>query len=87
MKRLLIKLGMRIGDPFDWEPTPWPRLCLWARRRLTRKANATCGACGYRGIRTRRYRWCPACHEDFGGELIRDRKPVDSGSPKKVVEP
>lgn len=76
MKRVLVKLGCRIGDPYDWEPTPWVRLRLWSRR-LKRRANATCDACGYRGVRTRRYRWCPACHEDLGGELIPDRKPGD----------
>lgn len=78
MKRLLIKLGFRIGDPFDWEPTPWTRLRLWASRRLRRKPNATCNACGYRGVRTSRGKWCPSCYEDEGGELIRDQKPEGS---------
>lgn len=74
MKRLLIKLGFRIGDPFDWEPTPWTRVRLWAHRHVARKANATCNACGYRGVRTLRGKWCPSCYEDFGGELIRDQE-------------
>ncbi|GAA2577594.1 hypothetical protein GCM10009862_16130 [Microbacterium binotii] len=72
MRRLLIALGFRIGDPFHWQPTPWTRLRLWARRNLSRKANATCNACGYRGVRTRRGRWCPACYGDENGELILD---------------
>lgn len=79
MKRVLVKLGVRIGDPFDWEPTPWGRLRLWVKRHLTRKANATCNACGYRGVRTRRGKWCPSCYEDEGGELIRDRADVEIG--------
>lgn len=76
MKRVLIKLGFRVGDPYDWEPTPMRRVILWAGR-FRRKANATCNACGYRGVRTRHGKWCPACHEDEGGELIRDRADVE----------
>lgn len=72
MKRLLIKFGFHIGDPWGWEPTPWTRARLWAHRHFRRRANATCNACDYRGIRTRRGKWCPACNEDLGGELIRD---------------
>ena len=36
--------------------------------------NATCNNpwCGYRGRRTRRGIWCPACWDDGGGELILD---------------
>lgn len=67
MKRLLVKLGFRIGDPYDWEPTPLRRVILWAHR-FRRKANATCNLCGYRGIRTRRGKWCPDCEV---GELVR----------------
>lgn len=61
------------GDPFDL-PTPWRvRVRLWAAQHLRRKANATCNACYYRGVRTRRGKWCPSCYDDGeGGELIRD---------------
>jgi hypothetical protein len=39
------------------------------------EANATCNVCGYRGVRTKRGIWCPACWDDGpdgGGELILD---------------
>lgn len=79
MKRLLIILGFPIGDPFYWEPSPWVRLRLWANRKLRRAPNATCNACGYGGVRTRRRIWCPACWEDEGGELILDAADVEIG--------
>lgn len=53
---------------------------IWnALRRTHRRlwpVNATCNNddCGYRGRRTRRGKWCPACWEDGGGELIRDQE-------------
>lgn len=77
MKRVLIKLGFRIGDPFDWEPPPWRRLILWWHRHFGPKANARCNKCGYRGRLSSwqpRRKWCPACWEDEGGELIRDHR-------------
>jgi hypothetical protein len=80
MKPLLIKLGFRIGDPLYREPTPWTRLRLWVKRNLARKTNATCNECGYRGVRTRRGRFCPACYEDKNGELIKDH-PTDYSWP------
>lgn len=89
MKRLLVKLGFRIGDPYDWEPTPWRRLRLWWSRHLTPKPNARCNKCGYRGRLSKlrpRAKWCPACWEDENGVLVLDRrsdwelnpKPTDS---------
>lgn len=66
---------MRKGDPYYWTPSLRNRIRLWWLHNVKRKPNATCDACGYRGVRTFRGRWCPACWEDEGGTLIRDRKP------------
>lgn len=40
-------------------------------RKLFLPVNATCNECGYRGHRSRRGIWCPACYGDESGELIR----------------
>lgn len=67
------------GD--DWFPKAplWLRAkytllgCLSRTRRKIWSVNAECNNedCGYLGRRTRRGKWCPACWDDGGGELIR----------------
>lgn len=65
----------------DWFPKASLRhrikygvLLWWSRtKRKLWPANAECNNldCGYFGRRTRRGKWCPACWDDGGGELIR----------------
>lgn len=66
--------------PLWWRIRSRVRVKLSRALRKLRPANATCNACEYRGRRTRRGKWCPACWEDEGGELIRDQKPKGSES-------
>ena len=63
---------------FDMKPRLRTRVGLAierARRRLW-PPNATCNNddCEYRGRRILRWKWCPACWDDGGGELIRDNR-------------
>ena len=57
-----------------WNRMKWRAVNSVSRmRRRLWPANSSCDACGYRCRRTRRGKWCPACWDDLGGELIRDR--------------
>lgn len=71
-------MAKRNVDSLDYEPPlhkrVWFAIQRAHHRRQARRVNATCDACGYRGIRTRRGKWCPACYEDLNGELILDRR-------------
>lgn len=66
-----------LGSGDGWTLPLWwrvrSRITLGVSRTLyrLRPANATCNACGFRGRRTRRGIYCPACYEDENGELIR----------------